>query len=68
MARAGFVARLLKPCAVAAFVAVVVACGGGGTSSGPEVVRITIAGMPGTALAPMQTAHLLPVPLTPTAC
>ena len=58
MARAGFVARLLKPCAVAAFVAVVVACGGGGTSSGPEVVRITIAGMPGTALAPMQTAQL----------
>jgi len=30
MARAGFVFRLLKPCAVAAFLAVLAACGGGG--------------------------------------
>jgi len=58
MARGGVVFRLLKPCAVAAFLIVVASCGGGGAPSGPEVVRITIAGMPGTPLAPMQTAQL----------
>ena len=58
MARAGFFFRFLKPCAVAALLAVVAACGGGGAPPGPEVVRITIAGMPGTPLAPMQTAQL----------
>jgi len=58
MPRAGFVFRFLKPCAVAAFLTVVAACGGGGAPSGPEVVGITIAGMPGTPLVPMQTAQL----------
>lgn len=60
MARAGFVARFLKPCALAAFLAVVAACGGGGGGAppAPEVVRITVAGMPGAPLVPMQTAQL----------
>lgn len=58
MARAGFVARILKPCALAAFFAVVAACGGDDAPPAPEVVRITVAGMPGAPLAPMQTAQL----------
>jgi uncharacterized protein YjdB len=40
MPRAGFVTRFLKPCAVAAFLALVAACGGGG---GGEPVRTVTA-------------------------
>ena len=58
MARAGFVFRFLKPCAVAAVLAVVAACGGGGTPSVPEVVRITIAGVPSEPLVAPQTEQL----------
>lgn len=59
MARAGFVFRFLRPCAVAAFITVLSACGGGGAAPEPEVVRITVAGMPAASLAPMQTAQLI---------
>lgn len=59
MARTGFVFRLLKPCAVAALIAVVGACGGDGASSLPEIVRVTVAGMPTAPLVPMQTAQLV---------
>ncbi len=58
MARAGFVTRFLKPCAVAALLAVVGACGGDGAPSLPEVVRVTVAGMPTAPLTPMQTTRL----------
>ena len=58
MARAVFVNRFLKSCAVAACLAVVGACGGGGAPTLPEVVRVTVAGMPAAPLAPMQTAQL----------
>lgn len=58
MARAGFVLRFLKLCAVAALLAVVGACGGDGAPNLPEVVRVTVAGMPTSPLAPMQTAQL----------
>jgi len=58
MARTGFVFRFLKPCAVAALIAVVSACGGDGAPTLPEVVRVTVAGIPDLPLAPMQTAQL----------
>lgn len=58
MARAGFVLRFLKPCAVAACLVVLSACGGDGAPALPEVVRVTVAGMPDLPLAPMQTAQL----------
>jgi len=58
MAREGFVRRFLKPCAVAALIVVVGACGGDGAPALPEVVRVTVAGMPDLPLAPMQTAQL----------
>jgi hypothetical protein len=35
-----------------------VACGGGSAPAGPELTRITISGMPGAPLAPMQTEQL----------
>jgi hypothetical protein len=59
MARAGFVFRFLKPCAVAALLALVAACGGDGAPALPEVVRVTVAGMPDLPLAPMQKAQLV---------
>ena len=43
MARAGFVFRFLKPCAVAAFLAVVAACGGGGGGGEPVRTVSTVA-------------------------
>jgi len=58
MARAGFILRFLKPCVVAVVLIFVASCGGGGAPPAPEVVRITVAGMPGTPLAPMQTVQL----------
>jgi len=42
MARAGFVTRFLKPCAVAAFLAVVAACGGGGGEPPRTVTTVTV--------------------------
>ena len=56
MTGTGFVRQFVERCAVAAFVVALNACGGG--PSGPEVMRITVAGMPATPLAPMQTAQL----------
>jgi hypothetical protein len=58
MGSAGLVRRFLKPYAVAAIMTVLAACGGGGAPPAPEVVRITVAGMPSAPLAPMQTAQL----------
>ncbi len=42
MARAGFVNRFLEPCAVAAFLALVAACGGGGSESARTVTTVTV--------------------------
>jgi hypothetical protein len=39
MPRTGFVTRFLKPCAVAAFMTILAACGGGGGGGGGEPVR-----------------------------
>src|SRR5512139_3001845 len=39
MARAGFVVRFLQPCAVAALLGFLAACGGGGGGDGGEPVR-----------------------------
>jgi len=39
MSRAGFIVRFLQPCAVAAFVGLLVACGGGDGGGGGEPVR-----------------------------
>ncbi len=54
----GLFRRFLTPYAVAAIMSALAACGGGGAPPAPEVVRITIAGMPGEPLVPMQTAQL----------
>jgi sugar lactone lactonase YvrE len=43
---------------VAAFMTGLAACGGGGAPPEPEVVRITVSGMPTASMAPMQTAQL----------
>lgn len=58
MARAGFALRLLKPCAAAACLVVLSACGGDGAPTSPEVVRVTVAGMPTAPLTPMQSTRL----------
>ena len=45
--------------AVFSMLAVVVGgCGGGGAPAGPQLVRVAVAGVPSTPLAPMQTAQL----------
>lgn len=53
------VGRLMGFAALLLLAASIVGCGGGsGAPVGPEVVHITLSGMPGTPLAPMQTAQL----------
>ena len=53
MARAGFVFRFLKPCAVAAFLSVVAACGGGG-DGGEPVRTVTTVTVSSPKLTPKQ--------------
>lgn len=62
MARAGLVFRFLKPCVVAAFLAVVAACGGGGGGGEPvrTVTTVTLSG-PTTSPKPGGTAQLTAV-------
>jgi len=53
----GWLAGLLLAVAVTVM-ATIAGCGGGGGPSGAELMRVTIAGMPATPMAPMQTAQL----------
>ncbi|MBK9245229.1 MAG: Ig-like domain-containing protein [Burkholderiales bacterium] len=55
--------RLLKPCAVAAFLAVAAACGGGGDDTPPlpppaQPVSLAVAGLPTASMLPGQSAQL----------
>lgn len=60
MARAGFVTRSLKPCAVAACLAVLSACGGGGDGGPPpaQPVSLAVTGVPGVSMLPGESAQL----------
>jgi len=62
MARIGFVGRLLKSCAVAAFLGFLAACGGGGggevTPPPVQPVSMSITGLPTASMLPGQSAQL----------
>jgi len=60
MACTGLVSRLLKPCAVAAFMTVLAACGGGGDGGPPppQPVSMSITGLPSASMLPGQSAQL----------